>query len=279
MNMKNFTIFLSFFLVGCGGGASTQEVNSVLFDSNASIQSNGEWYKPPLDVSWQIQLKKELNQSIEAELYEVDLFDTEVTTIDSLHKDGKKVICYFNSGAYEEWREDKESFPSEVLGNDMSGWKGERWLDISNEALAPVMRARLDVAKNKGCDGVDPDNLNGYTHDTGFDLDYNKQLGYNKFIANEARKRGMAVALKNDLLQINDLVGYFDFAINEQCHTYDECHLLIPFIDAKKPVLNIEYDNAYVADPLTLCKESEAIGLNTLILPHSLDGSWRISCN
>ena len=44
------------------------------------------------------------------------------------------------------------------------------------------------------------------------------QLVYNKFIANEARKRGLSVSLKNELNQIGKLKLYFDFivAVREQ---------------------------------------------------------------
>jgi len=44
------------------------------------------------------------------------------------------------------------------------------------------------------------------------------QLVYNKFIANEARKRGLSVGLKNELNQIGKLKLYFDFivAVREQ---------------------------------------------------------------
>ncbi|MMZ65925.1 hypothetical protein D1872_283710 [compost metagenome] len=67
------------------------------------------------------------------------------------------------------------------------------------------MRARLDLAVQKGCDGVEPDNMDGYDNNTGFTLSADDQLAYNKFIANEARKRGLSVGLKNDLDQIIEL--------------------------------------------------------------------------
>ena len=91
----------------------------------------------------------------------------------------------------------------------MDGWADEQWLDISNEELASVMRARLDLATQKGCDGVEPDNMDGYTNNTGFSLSAIDQLAYNKFIANEARKRGLSVGLKNDLDQIIELENNF----------------------------------------------------------------------
>jgi len=180
-------------------------------------------------------------------MYDIDLFDSSSTSlIDSLHEQGKHVICYFSAGSYENWRVDKNTFPSEVLGKTMDGWENEQWLDISNESLAPIMRKRLDLAKQKGCDGVEPDNMDGYINESGFALSAANQLAYNKFIANEARKRGLSVGLKNDLEQIESLERYFDFAVNEECYEYEECHMLKPFIDANKPVFHVEYENKYI---------------------------------
>ncbi len=40
---------------------------------------------------------------------------------------------------------------------------------------------------------------------------------------------GLAVGLKNDLDQLVDLVGDFDFAVNEQCYRFNECNKYTPF--------------------------------------------------
>jgi len=78
-----------------------------------------------------------------------------------------------------------------VLGNDYEGWAGEKWLDIRQiSTLAPIMRARLDLCKQKGFDAVEPDNIDGYTNATGFPLTAQDQLDYNIWLANEAHARG-----------------------------------------------------------------------------------------
>lgn len=43
---------------------------------------------------------------------------------------GKKVVCYFSAGTYEDWRPDKGQFPPDALGNEDPIWRGERWVDI-----------------------------------------------------------------------------------------------------------------------------------------------------
>jgi len=133
-------------------------------------------------------------------------------------------------------------------GRPLDDWPGERWLDIRTENVYSIMKLRLDLAMQKGCDGVEPDNMDGFTNDNGVNLTATDQLAFNRFVANEAHLRNLSVGLKNDLLQINELVAYFDFAVNERCFEFSECYYLAPFINNGKPVLNVEYKQDYVDD-------------------------------
>lgn len=258
-------------------------VTSSIFDATALSVTSGNWYKPDVNTTWHWQLIGDINTTHNVELYDVDLFDVNTSVILALQNNNKKVICYFSAGSYENWRDDNSTFPSDVLGKTLDGWADEQWLDISNEALAPIMRARLDLAVSKGCDGVEPDNMDGYTNDTGFALSATNQLAYNKFIANESRKRGLSVALKNDVDQIVELEEYFDFSVNEQCHEFNECSSMQAFIDAGKPVLNAEYAHNYVnntnGDRDTMCQDARDLKFKTLVLPLDLNNSFRISCD
>lgn len=57
--------------------------------------------------------------------------------------------------------------------------------------------------------------MNGYTVSTGFQINYEQQLNYNKLLANEAHALGMMAGLKNDNEQAKDLVSVLDFAVLE----------------------------------------------------------------
>lgn len=94
------------------------------------------------------------------------------------------------------------------------------------------MAARLDLAVAKGCDGVEPDNIDVYTqvNGGGFPITYQHQITYNTWLAREAHARDLSIGLKNDVDQVPDLASHFDFAVNEQCFAYNECHTLDPFI-------------------------------------------------
>ncbi|RME39056.1 MAG: endo alpha-1,4 polygalactosaminidase, partial [Deltaproteobacteria bacterium] len=187
------------------------------------------WWQPVPGTSWQWQLSGTIDTSFDVQMYDIDLFDAPQSVIDQLHAAGRTVICYFSAGSWEDWRPDAGDFPPAVLGNPLEGWPGEKWLDIRQvDTLAPLMRARLDLAVSKQCDGVEPDNVDGYANATGFPLTAADQLTYNRFLASEAHARGLSIGLKNDLDQIPDLLPDFDWALNEECFTYGECSLLTP---------------------------------------------------
>jgi len=163
--------------------------------------------------------------------------------IQQLHAKGRVVICYFST-QYENWRPDASSFTSNVLGANLDDWPGERYVDIRSSVIRNIMAARMDLAKSKGCDGVEPDNVDGYTNKNGLGLTANDQLEYNKYLAQQAHARGLSIGLKNDLDQVKALVSYFDWALNEQCNQYGECGTLTPFVQAGKAVFGVEYSGS-----------------------------------
>lgn len=87
--------------------------------------------------------------------------------------------------------------------------------------------------------------------------------------------------MKNDLDQVAGLVDDFDFAVNEQCHQYNECESLTPFTEQNKAVFNAEYQDLWRNDAAArniLCQTSVNLGLSTLVLPLELDDSFRLAC-
>ncbi|NQV90945.1 endo alpha-1,4 polygalactosaminidase [Candidatus Woesearchaeota archaeon] len=235
---------------------------------------NNTWYHPKPGISWQWQLSGDINTNYKVDLYDVDLINTPQMIIDELHNKNIKVICYFSAGSWENYREDAKDFPKEVIGKTFDGWPDERWLDISQYILfEDIMNKRLDFAVQKKCDGVEPDNIDGYQNDNGFDLTYDDQINYNKWLANEVHKRNLSIALKNDLEQVKELVNFYDFAINEECFYYDECDLLLPFIEQDKAVLGVEYE----LETEKFCSHANKLGYSWMKKDINLDEN-RISC-
>lgn len=114
-----------------------------VLDPDALPVTGMNWYKPPVSVSWQWQLSGEVNPEYPVELYDIDLFDSPVSLINSLKASGKKVICYFSAGSYENFREDTNKFDPAALGNILDGWPNEQWLDIRSLNVAEIMTERL----------------------------------------------------------------------------------------------------------------------------------------
>lgn len=231
------------------------------------------WIPAP-GTSWEWQLTGPIDLSVEADVWDIDMLENDAGVVDELHARGSRVICYISVGTWEEPRPDADRFPDEVLGEPLEDHPDERWLDIRRlDLLGPIMEARLDECRDKGFDGVEFDNVDGYDNDSGFPLTYGDQLAYNRFLANEAHKRGLSAALKNDLEQIPDLLDFFDFAINEECFQYHECDALLPFIEAGKAVFAVEYELA----PDEFCDQANAMRFSAMRKDPVLD-AYREVC-
>jgi hypothetical protein len=231
-------------------------------------------WRPSARTTWQWQLSGRLDLSVAAQMYDIDAVDTPARTVARLHARGRRAVCYLSAGSYERGRPDAGSFPAAVLGRPLEGWPGERWLDIRRlDVLGPIMERRLDLCRRKGFDGVEADNVDGYTNRTGFPLTGAQQLAYNRFLARAAHARGLAIGLKNDLGQVRALEPHFDFAVNEQCFQFDECDRLRPFVRAGKPVFAVEYELA----PGAFCARAKRLGFMAMRKRLDLD-AWRAPC-
>lgn len=247
---------------------------------NAAGALPGPWWQPSPGVTWQWQLTGlPVDQSYNVQMYDIDLFDNDASVVASLHAQGRKVIAYFSAGSWEDWRPDAGQFPEEVKCR-RNGWPGERWLDIRRlDILGPIMEARMDLAVQKGFDGVEPDNVDGYSNKNGCPgkITYQDQLNYNLWLANAAHARGLSVGLKNDIEQVVDLEPYFDWALNEQCFQYRECDYpnggLLNFINAGKAVFQVEYK----LSKTKFCSQANTWGFSSMKKNLNLD-AWMDPC-
>ena len=256
-------------LASCSGGVS---------GDGKKPEGEGEIFRPAPGTSWQWQLSGlPIDTSFDVAMYDVDLFTTTEAEMRALHAAGRAVICYFSAGSYEDFRPDKRDFPEDVKGKPLEPpFQDERWLDIRSPRVRAIMKARLDRAAKKGCDGVEPDNVDGFLNDNGLGLTAQDQLEYDRFIAAEAHARRLSVGLKNDLDQLQQLEPDFDWALNEECFAYDECELYADtFIARGKAVFHAEYVDEGQLD--ALCAATRSIRLSTLIKHIELD-AWQLSC-
>jgi hypothetical protein len=235
-------------------------------------------WQPPVGTTWQWQLSGlPIDTSFDVAAYDVDLFTTTDEELATLKADGRKVICYFSAGSWEGFRPDVADLPAAVKGGPLDApFQDELWLDIRSAEVRTVMQRRLDLAAARGCDAVEPDNVDGYGNDTGFELTSADQLDYNRFIAAGAHARGLSVGLKNNVDQLADFVRDFDWALNEECFTFKECaQYQDNFLAADKAVFHAEY-----VDPdqlAAVCAVTKPLGLSTLIKNIELD-AFQLPC-
>lgn len=209
--------------------------------------ANGTIWTPEPGTTWYWFLGEGVTTALvdsnPAQVYDFDLFYTPTSVIEYIHRLNRTMICYIDT-AYEPNRPDSSQFTKEVIGKDMKGWPGQKWVDVRSDNVKEVMRNRLVLAWNKGCDAVEWDDVDSYKNNPGFDIAPSDQANFNVFLARITHDYNMSVGLKNDLDQIPMLVDYFDWALNEQCNQYKECDRLQPFVDDRKAVFGAEYEGS-----------------------------------
>ncbi|PBP15514.1 hypothetical protein BUE80_DR013687 [Diplocarpon rosae] len=248
----------------------------------ASSQAPGDLWQPPVGSTWQIELTGVVTDTTyNADVWELDLYSVPQTTIEALHAAGRKVICYFSAGSFEDWRDDADQFTDADKGSPYEGWEGEWWLDTRTANVRSIMAARIDFAKGKGCDALDPDNVDVFTNDNGVGLTEADGMDYIKFLADKAHAVGLSIGLKNSAELVQSVVGMMQFHINEQCIEYEECDLFAPFISAGKPVFHIEYPPSAPAVDAAIksekCAAATSSGFSTILKSTNLD-SWIDPC-
>ena len=131
------------------------------------------------------------------------------------------------------------------------------------------MNTRLDMAVRKGCDAVDPDNVDAYDNDNGLGLTQDDAVNYVSFLSDAAHARNLSIGLKNAGAIIPRVLPQVEFSVNEQCLQYNECDQFQPFIQAGKPVFHIEYPGGVpkvkAGDVKKICGDASAKGFSTVM--------------
>lgn len=249
----------------------------------------GQIWKPTPHTAWQWQISGDaFNAATDmiagVHMYDIDLFNNSAQVVTSIkQKDPQaKVICYMETGSWENYRPDASQYPSALLGKTLGGYPDEKFVDIrninnpdsnSNQAkLRTIIRNRLQQCKDKGFDGIEPDLDDTYSYNTGFSISMADNVAFNKFVADEAHKRGLSIGLKNgsEKAFVQQMAPIVDWALNEQCFQYNECDALEQYIiGSGKAVFNAEYTqerqqtiSQVVAN---VCPKANAMNFDTII--------------
>jgi hypothetical protein len=243
-----FLFHFSFIVLSACTSKPVVEENRLYPIDQACSRQPGTWWRPQPGESFQWQLIGELDLTVDADIFDVDLFETSTEEIHALHDAGRKVICYISVGTWEDFRLDADGFPPEVIGRSTTGWPGEHWLDIRRfELFAPVIASRLDLAAEKCCDGIEPDNMDGYDSETGFAISREDQTAYLRWLSEQAHHRGLSIGVKNSPELADDLAGIFDWALLEECTLDGWCAAFQSFIHQDKAVFQVAYTDQVIS--------------------------------
>jgi hypothetical protein len=144
-------------------------------------------------------------------------------------------ICYVNAF---QTQPDAESWwktnHADLLLKDKNGkivededW-GELFLDFSTDAkrtaLTRIVGGWIDQCATKGFKAVEPDNLDTYTRSNGL-LTEDQAVAYAASLAAYTHGKGLAIGQKNtaELSTAKAKKAGFDFAVAEECGTWNEC--------------------------------------------------------
>jgi hypothetical protein len=89
------------------------------------LRPAAERWQPRPGTAWQWQPSGRINQSVDVPVYDIDGFENDSSTVAELHAKGRRVICYLDAGAWEDFRPDRNAFPAGLRGRN-NGWSGER---------------------------------------------------------------------------------------------------------------------------------------------------------
>ncbi len=285
------SLFLALILVGCGStGSETNMTVETPKDEETVIfvptqNSTFDWNLQDLDDTTSF--------ADDIQIVDVDAFTTSKETVEALHKKGKRVIAYLSVGSWETYRPDKDSFPEELLGKIYPGWEDERLLNIKRlDLLAPIMIARFDMIKEKGFDGIEPDNMDVYSWDsdtnfTGFSLTLEDGKIYADWLIAEAHKRGLSIGQKNSGELSVEYASKFDWALSENAFILGIEDEMKAYTEAGKAIFATEYiDNAedtgktpYTEESFIaqVCPKAAILGYTAILKKRDLD-SFIVRC-
>jgi hypothetical protein len=269
-------------VIGRRKNNNSQDQPSTSQNTPTNLVARPSLWLPTLNTTWQIVLQSPLSDTTnitpDVSVYDLDLFTNSVETFQALQKHGKKIVCYFSGGSYEPNRPDSNQFQKNDQGKVLDGWPNEKWLNLSSPNVRSIMKKRVELAISKGCDAIDPDNVDGYANKNGLGLKEKDSIDFMHFLSDEAKQYNMSIGLKNALSIIPSVLDTIHFAVNEQCAQYNECDKYSPMINKGLPVFHIEYPNGDRSTPVEAgrlgkyCSETILGPSSTVLKGLSLDG-------
>lgn len=240
------------------------------------------WWQPTAGVSFDWQLD-DINSTanFSADVVDVDAFTTSAETVAALHAKGKKVIAYLSVGTIENDRNDASLIPAEVIGKQYPEWPKEKWLDIRQiDKLKPWLNSRINMILKKGFDGIEPDNMDSYDNDPGFNIQLADTRKYADYLISLAHSNGLSIGQKNVKELTVDYASKFDWALTEDAFAQGWQNELSGYIKLNKPVFAVEYTDKMSQSNFqtNVCPSAKQLKYTAILKKRDLS-QWVDRCN
>ncbi len=269
---KSISVLLTILMISSCGSSNSAK--------NKTDLENLNYYIPKPLTSYNIVLGEDkIPDSYDAEIVELDSVDAPKKLIDELFKKGKKVFAYVSVGSWENYRDDKDDFPKDIIGKTYPGWEDEKFLNIKAiDKLKPIMKKRFDDIYKKGFIGVEADNLDIYTADigkngTGFHISLKDTKKYADFLIKLSHDRNLSIGQKNAPEFTEAYGDLFDWALLEDAFHEGFADKFEIYTKNKKAVFAIEYLDNTSKDKFLkeVCPKAKKLKFTAILKNRSLD--------
>lgn len=249
---------------------------------NSEVNISGDVTKSIIssEFDWRLDKIQSNTTKVTAKTIDVDAFFTTKESIKKWQEEGRVVIAYVSVGTYESLRPDAKDFPTSIIGAAYPGFEKEYFADIREiDILKPIIKARFNMIKEKGFDGIEPDNMDSYIRDvygdkngTGFSLTKKDGKEYIDFIIKEAKDRNLSIGHKNAYELADDYVDKFDWALTEGIFHEGFEERMRVYVDKNKTVFATEYTDSMTKEHFLsdVCPKAEQLGYVAILKDRNL---------
>jgi len=212
-----------------------------------ALSAHGALAAPLAGAAWDWQLSEPVRPPSGVAVFDTDPDSVTRAEIAALNAAGVYTICYVSVGTMETYRDDVNLFPARAVGKRYEEWPDEFFIDIREPHTIPaIMQQRFMRCAMKGFQAVEPDNMDVYQNDSGFNLTREDTLEYLRMLVRAAHAVNLEIGQKNVPDLTGELVEMMDFVITEDCFADGWCRDVSAYIRAGKPVLAAEYTDTGV---------------------------------
>lgn len=222
-------------------------------------------------ASWDWQLSEPFDLTVDVQVFATDPDTMQPEMMAGLQARGVFTICYVSVGTLEDWRGDVAAFPASVIGTVYPDWPAENFLDIRDTGtLLPLLQSRFEDCAARGFDAIEPDNMDVYLNDSGFDISAEDTVRFVTALSYMAHALDLQIGQKNLAELTPQLEPLMDFAIVEGCFADDWCEAMRPYAEAGKAIFAAEYE-VLEADRADLCTDAAGRGISLIFKEYDLD--------